>query len=67
LGNNVVGADCVEFKPVENPKMLDEAGSPAPSRGMGGSHRKHVRPPEQLSDLNAKPYFGLVHSGQKNL
>ncbi|MDD1761759.1 MAG: hypothetical protein LUQ59_05955, partial [Methanothrix sp.] len=31
LGNNVVGADCVEFKPVENPKVLDEAGSPAPS------------------------------------
>jgi hypothetical protein len=22
LGNNVVGADCVEFKPVENPKVL---------------------------------------------
>jgi hypothetical protein len=29
LGNNVVGADCVEFKPVENPKVLCEAGSPA--------------------------------------
>jgi len=31
LGNNVVGADCVEFKPVENPKVLDVAGSPASS------------------------------------
>ncbi|HNX08942.1 MAG TPA: hypothetical protein PKL29_02395 [Methanothrix sp.] len=31
MGNNVVGADCVEFKPVENPKVLDEAGCPAPS------------------------------------
>jgi hypothetical protein len=31
LGNNVVGADCVEFKPVENPKVLYESGSPAPS------------------------------------
>jgi hypothetical protein len=31
LGNNGVGADCVEFKPVENPKVFNEAGSPAPS------------------------------------
>jgi len=31
LSNNVVGADCVEFKPVENSKVLDEAGSPAHS------------------------------------
>jgi hypothetical protein len=31
LGNNVIGVDCVEFKPVENPKVLCEAGSPAPS------------------------------------
>ncbi len=30
LGSNVVGADCVEFKPVENPKVFDEAGSPSP-------------------------------------
>jgi hypothetical protein len=29
LGSNVVGTDCVEFKPVENPKVFDEAGSPA--------------------------------------
>jgi hypothetical protein len=29
LGNNAVGADCVEFKPVENPKVFVEAGSPA--------------------------------------
>lgn len=30
LGDNVVGTDCVEFKPVENPKVFDEAGSPSP-------------------------------------
>jgi hypothetical protein len=29
LGDNVVGTDCVEFKPVENPKVFVEAGSPA--------------------------------------
>jgi hypothetical protein len=29
--SNVVGADCVEFKPVENPKVLCETGSPARS------------------------------------
>jgi hypothetical protein len=27
LGNNAVGTDCVEFKPVENPKVFVEAGS----------------------------------------
>jgi hypothetical protein len=29
VGNNAVGTDCVEFKPVENPKVFVEAGSPA--------------------------------------